>query len=419
MRILILTQYFPPETGAPQNRLYEIALRLQSFGAEVSVLTAFPNYPKYEVWELYRGMFYQRETLNGLNIHRTYIYARPGKGLWNRLLTYFSFVFSALWAGFFRIPKVDLIICESPPLFIGWTAVWLKRRHRASLLFNVSDLWPESAVKIGLVKNPLFIKASTWLESWIYRNSDLISGQTQGIVADIRKRFPNKPFFWLKNGVDSTELNARLTARNWRKENGFSANDLLFYFGGLLGYAQGIDCIIEAAVKLHDLPQVKFILLGEGPEKTRLQKLKQDLGTDNVHFFPSVPKSEIADVIQAMNAGIIPLRKLDLFLGAIPSKIFEILCLKKPILLGIEGEAKDLFIDQGMAGWAFEPDNSSQLALLVRQIAQDPESLLEKGGNGYQYVRQHFDRQQIAEDLWRFLNDYKPELPSGGISSRN
>ncbi|MFN0034534.1 MAG: glycosyltransferase family 4 protein [Saprospiraceae bacterium] len=404
MKILILTQYFPPETGAPQNRLYEIALRLHDFGANVSVLTGFPNYPKYEVFAPYRGKFYQRESMEGLDVHRAYIYARPGKRLTNRLLNYFSFVFSSLWAGLFKVGRVDLILCESPPLFLGWTAVWLKSRHRARLLFNVSDLWPESAVKLGLVKSPLLLKASTWLEEWIYQKSDLISGQTQGIISDIQKRFPSKPFFWLKNGVDATELNSRLTGRNWRSENGFSEHDLLFYFGGLIGYAQGIDCIIRAAAQVQDLPQAKFVIVGEGPEKERLMQLKHDLGPQNVHFFSGVPKSEIADVIQTMDAGIIPLKKLDLFLGAIPSKIFEILCLKKPLLLGIEGEAKELFIEQGEAGWAFEPENSSQLATLVRQIAATPEMLREKGDNGYRYVRQHFDRQQIADDFWQFLN---------------
>jgi glycosyltransferase involved in cell wall biosynthesis len=404
VKILILTQYFPPETGAPQNRLYELALQLKKLGAEVSVLTAFPNYPKYEIFEGHRGRFYQREQMNGLEIHRSYIFARPSKRMILRLLNYFSFVFSSLWVGLFKMGKTDLILCESPPLFLGWTAVWLKRRHRARLLFNVSDLWPESAVKLGLVKNPMLLKASTWLEEWIYRNADLISGQTQGIVADIQRRFPSKPYCWLKNGVDTAEFSSRLSGRDWRSENGFADTDQLFYFGGLIGYAQGLDCILQAAAQVRDLPQVKFVIVGEGPEKERLLRLKRDLNAENVHFFPAVQKNQIADVIQAMNVGIIPLRKIDLFLGAIPSKIFEILCLKKPILLGIEGEAKTLFIEQAEAGWAFEPENAAQLAALARQIAAAPETAQKKGENGHRYVGQHFDRRRIAQDFWQFLH---------------
>ncbi len=403
MKILILTQYFPPETGAPQNRLYELSLKMKGLGAEVAVLTGFPNYPKYEVFEGYRGKRYQRENMNGLDVHRAYIFASPRKNMAVRLLNYFSFTLSALWTGLFKIDKPDLILCESPPLFLGWTAVWLKRRHRARLLFNVSDLWPESAVKLGLVKNPLILKASTWLEEWIYENSDLISGQTQGIVADIRNRFPGKPFFWLKNGVDAAEFSSRLTGRNWRIENGFSNDNLLFYFGGLVGYAQGLDCILHAAARLQDLPQVKFVIVGEGPEKERLMRLQAELDLKNVRFFSGVQKAEIADVIQSMDVGIIPLKKLDLFLGAIPSKIFEILCLRKPVLLGIEGEAKELFIGQGQAGWAFEPENDAELAVLVRQIAATPTMLAEKGENGYRYISEHFDRDTIAKAFWQFL----------------
>ena len=403
MKILILTQYFPPETGAPQNRLFELALKMKDLGAEVSILTGFPNYPKYKVFEDYKGRWYQHEVLAELSVHRSYIFAAPGKSMAKRLLNYASFTLSALWAGLFKIEKPDLIICESPPLFLGWTAVWLKRFHGARLVFNVSDLWPESAQKLGLVKNKQLLRLSTWLEEWIYQNADLISGQTQGIVANIQQRCPEKPLYWLKNGVDTIEFSGRITGRNWRHENEFSEQDLIFYFGGLIGYAQGLDCILLAAQHLQDLPNVKFVILGEGPEKERLRQLKTQLKLENVHFYPGVTKSEMADVIQSIDVGIVPLKKLDLFLGAIPSKIFEILCLKKPLLLGIEGEAKTLFIEEGKAGWAFEPEDHLALAQQVRKIVASPKILVEKGENGYRYVREHFDRNNIAQAFWQFL----------------
>lgn len=403
MKILILTQYFPPEIGAPQNRWYALAQELQSFGASVSVLTAFPNYPKYMVFEAYRGKFYQQESMGGLDVHRSYIYARPRKGVWARLVTYFSFALSSLWAGLFKCGKIDLIVCESPPLFLGWTAVWLKRRHGAHLLFNVSDLWPESAVRLGFVKNKFAIAASRWLEEWIYQNADLISGQTQGILKNIEARFPQKPLFWLKNGVDLAKLEYRDKGQGWRRAHGFVESDVLFYYGGLHGYAQGLDCILEAAAQLRDLPQAKFILLGDGPEKQRLQQVKQDLQLHNVHFFEGVSPRELPAIIKTMDAGVIPLRRLDLFRGAIPSKIFEILGMKKPLLLGLEGEAKELFIEQAQAGWAFEPENAGELAALIRQAVAAPNCLQEKGKNGYRFVCQHFSQKQIARDFWEFI----------------
>ncbi len=404
MNILILTQYFPPETGAPQNRLHDLALKLQGRGASVSVLTAFPNYPQYEVFPGYRGSIYRRETMNGLQVYRSWIFVSRRKSALIRLVNYFSFTFSSLMVGLLKTGAADFIICESPPLFLGFTAVLLKRWKKAKLVFNVSDLWPETAVKLGIVRNRLLIRLSEQLETWIYRHSDFITGQTQGIINNIRQRFPNKRIFWLPNGVDVDELESRLTGEDWRTQKGFSKDDLLFYFGGLLGYAQGLDCIIQAAALVKDLPEVKFILIGEGPEKERLMELKEALGTSNVYFFKGVPKDQIADVIQSIDVGIIPLKKLDLFLGAIPSKLFEILCLEKPVLLGIEGEAKELFIEQGRAGLAFEPENATALAAQVRYVHTHRDLLPEWGRNGHAYVTAHFNRSTIADAFYTFIN---------------
>jgi glycosyltransferase involved in cell wall biosynthesis len=402
-RILILTQYFPPETGAPQNRLYDLALKLQEFGASVSVLTAFPNYPQYRIPEAYSGKIYSWENMEGLEVHRSWVYVSDQKSVIRRLLNYFSFTFSSFLAGWFKAGKADLIICESPPLFLGFTAVLLKYIKGARLVFNVSDLWPESAVKLGIVTNPLLIRLSTWLEHWIYRHSDRISGQTQGIVSDIQGRFPDKPVFWLPNGVDSEEIENRITGKDWRGSHGFQADDILVYFGGLLGYAQGLDTLIKAAKEVTDLPLVKIIIMGEGPEKERLQDLKTALQADNLYFFPGVSKQEIIDVIWNMDIGIIPLKKLDLFKGAIPSKIFEILYLKKPVLLGIEGEAKDLFIEEAGAGLAFEPENHLELAQGIRHYATHPDEIKTHGQRGHDFVVQRFDRRHIAAAFWDWI----------------
>ena len=404
MNILILTQYFPPETGAPQNRLHDLALKLQGRGVRVSILTAFPNYPQYEVFPDYLGSIYRKETMDGLQVYRSWIFVSRRKSVLLRLINYFSFTFSSLLVGLLKTGATDLIICESPPLFLGFTAVLLKRWKKARLVFNVSDLWPETAVKLGIVRNRLLIGLSERLETWIYRQSDFITGQTQGIVSNIRQRFPGKRILWLPNGVDVDELESRLTGGDWRTREGFSKDDLLFYFGGLLGYAQGLDCIIQAAALVKDLPEIKFILIGEGPEKERLTELKEALGASNVYFFRGLPKVQIADVIQSIDVGIIPLKKLDLFLGAIPSKIFEILCLGKPVLLGIEGEAKELFIEQARAGLAFEPENATALATQVRYVHAHRDQLPEWGRNGQAYVTDHFNRSTITDAFYAFIN---------------
>ena len=250
--------------------------------------------------------------------------------------------------------KVDYLLCESPPLFLGISAYAISRIKKAKLLFNVSDLWPESAEKLGLMKNRSLLRLSTRLEEFLYRHSFIISGQTQGIVKNISSRFPDKPVFWLKNGIDMVSLPYPPSdTDDWRRREGFAETDFLLVYAGIIGYAQGLEVILHAADILRDQLQIKFIFVGSGPVKNRLMKLTQELSLDRVFFFRALPRNELLMMIRHMDAAIIPLKKLELFKGAIPSKIFENLALKKPVLLGIEGEAKELFIDSAKAGLAF------------------------------------------------------------------
>ncbi len=406
MKLLILTQYFPPEVGAPQNRLYELALRLKSKGIDISVLTAMPNYPQMIVHKEYKGKCYCKEDMNGLKVHRSWIYVSKSKSIIPRLLNYFSFVFSSLWFGLFKIRKQDVLLVESPPLFLGITAYLLSRAKGAKMIFNVSDLWPESAEKLDIISNKTLLSMATKLEEFCYRKSSLITGQTQGIVRNIQSRFPNKRVYWLKNGVDIKfyDVNKTQSESNaWRKANGYSDEDFILFYGGIIGHAQGLDIILNAAKILEDKPRIKFVMLGSGPEKERLLALKEELKLNNLEFYDAVPKSKMQEIIMDMNATIVPLKKLDLFKGAIPSKIFENLALKKPVLLGLEGEAKELFIDEGNCGLSFEPENTEDLVKQILVLYNNPELSKQLGENGLKYASENFNRYKIAEGLFEEL----------------
>lgn len=406
MKLLILTQYFPPEVGAPQNRLYELALRLESKGIDISVLTAMPNYPQMVVHKEYKGKCYCKEDMNGLKVHRSWIYVSKSKSIIPRLLNYFSFVFSSLWFGLFKIKKQDILLVESPPLFLGITAYLLSRAKGAKMIFNVSDLWPESAEKLEIINNKTLLSMATKLEEFCYRKSALITGQTQGIVRNIKTRFPNKTVYWLKNGVDIKfyDVNKTQSQSNaWRKANGYSDEDFILFYGGIIGHAQGLDIILNAAKISEDKPKIKFVMLGSGPEKERLLALKEELKLNNLEFYDAVPKSKMQEIIMDMNATIVPLKRLDLFKGAIPSKIFENLALKKPILLGLEGEAKELFIDEGNCGLAFEPENTEDLVKQILTLYNNPKLSKQLGENGLKYASENFNRDKIAEGLFNTL----------------
>ncbi|HMN06641.1 MAG TPA: glycosyltransferase family 4 protein [Flavobacteriales bacterium] len=409
MRIIFLTQYFPPETGAPQNRLFAMAKALQGHGAQVTVLTAMPNYPDMRIHAGYRGKFHVREQLDGLDVHRAWLYVSQSRGLVARLFNYFSFVFTALLVGAFKLRKADVLLVESPPLFLGITAMLLARLKGAKLVFNVSDLWPESAVQLGLVTNKAMIRVSTWLEERCYRRSALVTGQTKGIVRNISGRFPEKKVLWVPNGVDLEAIAAvdDVAPSDIRDRLGISPGDLVLAYTGILGHAQGLHVVLEAASLLKERKDIHFILMGDGPEKEKLIALKKQLDPVQVHFVDRMPRKELLGMMRAVDAAVVPLLRNDLFLGAIPSKIFEALVLAKPIVLGVDGEARELFINEGRAGLFFEPEDAKALAQAAVQYADDRPLLAAHGANGARYVREHFDRKAISDALWNALQELK------------
>jgi glycosyltransferase involved in cell wall biosynthesis len=407
LKILFLTQYFPPEVGAPQNRLFELAIRLKKKGADILVLTAMPNYPQMKVHEEYKGKCRYYEEMNGLKVYRSWIFVSQRRSIFFRLLNYFSFVWSSFWAGWFRLRKFDYIFCESPPLFLGISAYLLKKLKGAKLIFNVSDLWPESAEKLGLVTNKTFLNISTKLEEFLYKKSEVITGQTQGIVSNISSRFPGKKVYWLPNGVDVDYYNPDFIKTDWRKENKFHDDDFILIYAGIIGHAQGLEVILHAANLLRNERDIKFIILGSGPEREKLINLKTEMNLDNVLFLETILKKDMSSIIKAVDVSIIPLRKIDLFKGAIPSKIFESLAMKKPALLGVEGEAKELFIDQGKCGLFFEPENAEDLSEKILELYSNNELRKELGENGRDFVMKKFNRDILAENFWNYLSGQK------------
>lgn len=405
MKILFLTQYYPPEIGAPQNRLHELAVRLKANDIAVDVLTAMPNYPKMEIFEAYRGGRIKSEIIDGIQVYRSGIYVSKSKGIISRLLNYFSFVWTSYWRGR-KLGKYDFLLVESPPLFLGYSAMALAKKLEAKLIFNVSDLWPESAEKLDIVTNKTLLKFAYNLEAKCYNRATLITGQTQGIVDNIKERFSSKRVYWLPNGVDVNfydPLNYKPIG--FREKYKFKKEDILFFYGGILGYAQGLQTVVRAADLVKENPSIQLILQGSGPEKEDLENLNKALQLKNVHFLPPVPKAEMPYILKEVDVALVPLRKLDLFQGAIPSKIFEALAMEKPLLLGVEGEAKRHFIEKANAGLSFEPENELDLANKMLQFANDREQLVEMGKNGRKYVSEHFNRNKIASDFIQELQN--------------
>ena len=400
MKFLILTQYYPPETGAPQNRLHSLAINLVKNGCDVEVLTAMPNYPKMEIFKEYKKLKSVHEKIDDINVYRTKIYVNKKKGIFNRLLNYFSFVLSSMIYAK-KLCQKNYVICESPPLFLGISALYISKILNAKLIFNVSDLWPESAEKLNIINNKFLLKPAYALERYIYNKSFLVTCQTKGIEKNIINRFPNLITHWLPNGIDKNVYNVS-TTKKWLKKYGLEGKRLYVY-AGIIGYAQGLEVIIRAKHWLikneYELSkEIEFLIIGDGPEKSNLLSLNNELKT-KIIFIPNTPKIELIQMLKSCDVYIVPLKKIDIFNGAIPSKIFDALALSIPLLLGVNGEAKSLFIDEANAGLHFEPEDPESLAKAVIELEDNPAICEAYGKSGNIFAHKYFDRKIIASQF--------------------
>ncbi len=414
MRILILTQYYPPETGAPQNRLSDLARRLAGSGHDLRVLTAMPNYPRGEVFEAYRNRFLVEEKHAGVEVIRTWIYATKKKTFIQRILNYFSFVVSSVVLGIWKVGSPDIVIVESPPLFLGISGFLLSITKNAKLVLNVSDLWPDSAVAMGVLSNNVLIRASRALEEFLYRRAFLITGQTRGIVDDIQSRFPDKDVALITNGVDAAAFVAVSNSSQrteTRREFALQGKFVIGY-AGLHGLAQGLDTVVHAARLLVDQQDILFAFFGDGPEKEKLIQQVEQCGLENVRFYSSQPSRRMPAVVGSFDVALVPLKGLELFKGALPSKMFEAMAAAVPLLASIDGEARQL-IEKAGAGLCIEPENPDAMADAILQFYKDPQLLQCLGRNGQRYVIEHFDREKIADRFERLLTrGYRAEMAS-------
>lgn len=402
MRILFLTQYCPPEVGAPQNRIFEFAKKLKEFGHEVTILTALPNYPRGEIFDEYKGNKVVLEEIEGINIVRTSIYATKSKSFTKRLRNYLSFTFSSVFQGAKHIKKQDVIITESPPLFLGWSGYVLSKLKGAKFIFNISDLWPESAIKLGVLHNKLFIKMSVWLEEFCYRKASAVTCQTEGIVDDIVNRgFDKNKVHLITNGVDTKLFKKENRDENFRREIGIE-NKFALCYAGIHGLAQGLQVIVNAAEIVKDEENIQFVFVGDGPEKQDLINMVKEKGLKNITFLPLQPKTNMPKIVASMDAAIIPLKKLDIFKGALPSKMFETLASEVPIILPVQGEAEKL-IKNAQAGIVVEPENSKEIAEAVLKLYNDIELRNKLGENARKYVMEHYARETITRKLEKIL----------------
>lgn len=402
MRLLILTQYFPPETGAPQARLSEMALLLKARGVEVEVLTAMPSYPTGRVFDAWRGRWMMRDEWRGLPVVRSFTFPTKSPRLLPRLLNYFTFVLSSLVAGVFMARRCTIVLVESPPLFLGLSGIALAFLKRARLVFNVSDLWPETAVALGLYdRRSLFVRLAARLEKAIYRASDAVTGQAPGIVEAVRDLVPSATVSLVPNGVDCMLFSPERRDRSVLARFGCDGK-LVVGYAGLIGVAQGMRLVLDVARRFEQRADVRFVVAGDGPER---HALECEAGA-NVVFAGLLPKAEMPAVVASFDVTLIALRSF--IPGALPSKMYEAMACEVPIVLAAEGDPRAL-LDRAGCGLHAPYDDVDAVAAAVEALCMDRARAREMGRAGRAYVLANHRRDVIAEGLLRTLRSVAGE----------
>jgi glycosyltransferase involved in cell wall biosynthesis len=413
-RLLLLTQYFPPEIGAAQTRLFELGEKLSDLGWDVEVLTALPNYPTGRVFQGYSSRKFLRETLGPLSIVRVPL--RPAqKGFFNRLICYFSFVISAIFWGRKLCRKPDVLFVESPPIFIGAAAIALAKHWQVPFVFNVSDLWPESAKRMAVVKNRMLLSMAERLELSYYRRAALVTGTADEIVSSVRQR-SSTPSEVITNGVDIDRFgrhHADADARSLLKTEG----RITFIYAGVMGVAQGLDRVLDVAARVKDLSQVQFALIGEGAERESLRNRVETEKLDNVRVLGPQPKERIPSLLAAADVAFNVLKFS--IPGAVPSKIYEAMATGLPILFGGEGEGARRILEAN-AGLVVPYDDLPALERGIRHLATQPALRERYGKAGRLAAERVYSRKEIAKRLHELLltamNSLKNTLPKVHLS---
>jgi len=421
MKILYVSQYFPPEMGAPAARAAELSRLWVSQGHEVSVLTGFPNHPTGVVPPEYRKQFRRlvvRTCVDGVDVVRTWLLPLPNRRSWERALNYSSFFMSAAATGTF-LPRIDVVIGTSPQLLVGLAAWWIARRQGVPFIFEVRDLWPESLAAVGAGSpQSILHRTLSRVASFLYRNSDHIVVVTPAFKSYLAEhwRVPLGKMSVVENGVDTRLFSPEAEDASTRKELDAEGKFVVSYIG-TMGMAHGLETLLEAARLLqYRAPKVMFLLVGEGAEKQRLENLTKSQGLTNVRFLDQQSREHIPAYICASNAGLVMLKKAELFKTVLPTKLLEFMSCARPVILAVDGEARRI-MDEAGAGIFVEPQNASDLAAAIVQLAGDPQLCCVLGSNGRRYVARHFARQQTAARYIDVLENVRRPKPVEGVAA--
>jgi glycosyltransferase involved in cell wall biosynthesis len=409
MDVLLIHQAFASVDEPGGTRHHEMARHLVAHGHRVTVITGKRSYMTDSVRPAAAD---RRRILDayGVEIIRCRSYESWHRSFFRRLLSFFSFMIASTWAGL-RVGEVDVVWGTSPPIFQAVSGWLVARIRRARFLLEIRDLWPEFAVATGVLRQPVLIRMSTWLEGFLYRHADTLVVNSPGFVEPVRSRSGRTPQV-IPNGVDPSMFDPGASGQGFRDAHRLG-DEFVVLYAGAHGLSNDLGVVLDAAEMLGQQPGIRFVLLGDGKEKPSLVADAERRGLANVLFLPSVPKNEIGDALAAADACLAILKPIEAYKTTYPNKVFDYMAAGRPVLLAIDGVMRRLVEGAG-AGVFVSPGDPQALAEAVIRLQEDPDRRAEMGRRGRRTVEQAFDRVKSAAAMQAALaGELKQAVPQG------
>lgn len=402
MHILFLTHYFPPEVNAPASRTYEHAKRwVADAQVAVTVVTNHPSHPKGVLFPGYRNRWLTIEKADGITVRRVKTFLAANAGIFRRTLNYLFFMVASI-VGSLPVSKPDIVVATSPQFFCSIAGYLVSLLKRRPFVFELRDIWPDSIVTVGAMKANPAIRLLEKLELFLYRRAVLIVVVTDSFRENLVGRgIPAEKIAVVKNGVDLDFFQPRQPSAGLAAKLGTTGKFVVSYIG-TIGMAHAVDKIVETAELLRQQQDILFLIVGEGAKKQSVRDLIANKRLTNALLLEGANKQQVRDYYAITDLNLVTLRNKPLFLMVIPSKIFEIMAMGRPILSSINGESRQI-LEAGEAAEFVEPEDPERMAAAILRLKSDKEKLSRLGKNGRRFVEQNYNRDRSAAALLAYL----------------
>lgn len=406
MKILVLHQYFLGKNDPGGSRFNQFVKYWEEMGHDITVVAGTVHYATGEKEEQHKGKWVIKEDYSPkVKLVRTYVSEAYNKSFLGRLWGYFSFTVSSLWAILFHVKKHDVLIVTSPPLFVGITGILTKWMKRTPMVFEIRDLWPESAIDTGVLTNSLIIKSAYFVEKISYRFANRINVLTPAFQHALvtKKNIDSEKISFIPNGAD-LDIFQPGPIDNWVRTKYDLQRKFVVTYMGAHGVANHLVSLLNVAEELREQKDIVILFIGDGMKKAELIKEATKRNLDNILFIESQPKTKIPDFCNASDVCTAVLKKVDTFKTVYPNKVFDYMSCAKPILIGIDGVARNL-VEGSNSGYYVDPEDAKSFSEKILLLKNNKELRSELGNNGLRFVRENFSRRALAQNYIEILEE--------------